>query len=159
MPRKRAMAQDPHGRTEENPTGRDRFNAWLDHQREEYGRRTGKRVTQKDLAKRLGLSNATEISHWKTGARTPSPDAVARMARLFAQDATEARHLALQIQVALGLMAPDLFDLPPLPVPRNPHQERLNIIERQLQKTDLSKGVIKHLLRSADSYYRQQAGG
>lgn len=85
------MAHESRG----EETSRARFIAWLDHRRSEYGKRIGKGMTQKDLAKLLDLPDATEISHWKSGARTPTPEVVGKLARLFSKDEEEARQTAL----------------------------------------------------------------
>jgi transcriptional regulator with XRE-family HTH domain len=96
----------------------ERFAQWLNTTMENRG------IRATDLAKKLKVTDSA-VSRWRSGAGTPSMDAILRLAKILNTD-------GVRLAVTAGLMDEELTGAKPLPMPEP--TERRKRVKQQIWK-------------------------
>lgn len=113
----------------------DRFGQWLNLTMENRG------IRATSLAKKLKVTDSA-VSRWRSGAGTPSMDAVMRLAKILGAD-------PVRLAVTAGLMDAELANVEPLPLPE-PTARRKRVKAELWKIKGLTDRERQHLLDAYD---------
>lgn len=120
----------------------ERFAQWLNVTMENRG------IRATDLAKKLKVTDSA-VSRWRSGAGTPSMDAVLRLAKVLSTD-------PVRLAVTAGLMDSDLTGAKPLPMPE-PTARRKRVKDQLWNIKGLTSKERQHLIDAYDERTNEAA--